>query len=771
MDGSPRLRINLLGQLTATSDGAPLDLGGPRQRAVLAVLLLASGEIVPAERVAESVWAGRAPADTAGALQAYVSHLRRRLQPGSAARTRSAVIVSEGPGYAVRLPRDAVDAWQFEQLLQQAAAESEPARIAGAPRGGPGAVARACAGRLRRRAVGRGGDRPAHRAADRRPGAAARRPARAGRGGHARAGPRGDGRRRAAARGAVAAAGARALPRAPAGRRAERPAPGPHDARRRARRRPRPRAAGAREPRCSRSRRCCTCPKPRSPGPPGARHPRVRDDLIDRDRELAAVRTALDDLVGGRPRLLLIEGPAGIGKTRLLAEARRLAGRALGAGARRRAAASSRRRSGSAPSGSSSSPSSPTPTAGTSCSAGRRPAPAASSTWPRPRRRRARSPSCTGCTGWPSTSPPAGRSLLAVDDVQWCDSASLRWLAYLVRRLEALPRAGRRHPAHRRAARRRGAARRARAGAGRDRAAPGAALAGRDRRHRRAAARRAGRHRCSRTPATGRPPGNPLLLRQLLRALESDGVRPDAAHADSVVAVGSRAVSSMVLVRLRRLPGSGSPPSRGRPRCSATAHRCRRSPRWRSFPKRDTAAALAALARAEIVKDEQPLAFVHPLVREAVYRDLPAAERELRHERAAAVLRAAGASDEQVAAHLLLAPPRGDEARWRRCGRRPGPPPSAARRTAPSPTCAGPSAEPPAGTARRDVLRRAGPARVAARRRRPAPSTCCRPTSCTTIPGSAPSSRSRSRAPRCSPARRASRRRSPGRRGWCCPTS
>jgi DNA-binding SARP family transcriptional activator len=86
VDGTSRLRINLLGQLTASYDGAPLDLGGPRQRAVLAVLLLARGEIVPAERLAESVWPDRAPADPAGALQAYVSHLRRRLQPGTAAR-------------------------------------------------------------------------------------------------------------------------------------------------------------------------------------------------------------------------------------------------------------------------------------------------------------------------------------------------------------------------------------------------------------------------------------------------------------------------------------------------------------------------------------------------------------------------------------------------------------------------------------------------------------------------------------------------------------
>lgn len=129
MDGTG-LQFGLLGTFTASRDGEPLDLGGRRQRAVLALLVLANGEVVPGERLAGSLWGESPPGDTAGALQAYVSHLRRRLQPGAAARNRSAVIVSEGRGYAVRLPRDAVDAWRFEDLLQRAEAAGDPRQVA-----------------------------------------------------------------------------------------------------------------------------------------------------------------------------------------------------------------------------------------------------------------------------------------------------------------------------------------------------------------------------------------------------------------------------------------------------------------------------------------------------------------------------------------------------------------------------------------------------------------------------------------------------------------
>jgi DNA-binding CsgD family transcriptional regulator len=73
------------------------------------------------------------------------------------------------------------------------------------------------------------------------------------------------------------------------------------------------------------------------------------------------------------------------------------------------------------------------------------------------------------------------------------------------------------------------------------------------------------------------------------------------------------------------------------------------------------AGASAALARAEILRPERPLGFVHPLVRDAVYHDLPLGERELAHARAARMLADAGASPEQVAAHLLAVPRRGEQ--------------------------------------------------------------------------------------------------------------
>jgi DNA-binding SARP family transcriptional activator/tetratricopeptide (TPR) repeat protein len=663
VEDTAQLRIGLLGACTAISGNVPLDLGGRRQRAVLVVLLLARGEVVPVERLTEAVWGDRPPADAAGALQAYVSHLRRRLQPGSAARTRSTVIVSEGRGYAARLPPDAVDVWRFERLLDRSGTATPAAAVQ--------LVSEALA-LWRGPPLAEWADEPWAEAEIARLGelrAVARERLMAARLQLGEASllvpdletmvseePLREVRWQllvlALYRSHRQADALSALRRARTTLADELGVdPGP--------------ALREIEQQVLAQSPALVVPTQRSRAPESEPAPeRVPEtvpspeDLLDREREMAAVRAALDDLAAGEPRLLLIEGPAGIGKTRLLSEVRRLAAarsvrvltargspleKAFGFGAVRQlfepALAMDERRGellvGAAASARGVFDLAPGESPDGSFAV------------------------LHGLYWLAVNLTSAGPLVLAVDDLQWCDSASLRWLAYLVRRLEAVPvlvvgtvRAGEQHadeelltelslePA---AVVLRPAAlshETTTALVGRRLGEPVSPLFA---------------MACSRTTS-----GNPLLLRQLLRALEADRVRPDAAHADVVVAVGSRAVSSMVLMRLRRLAGHAPGVARaaavlgdGAPLPAVAA--------LAGLPESDTAAALAALARVEIVKDEQPLAFVHPLVREAVYRDLPAAERALQHERAGQLLRNAGVSDEQVAAHLLLAPVRGDD--------------------------------------------------------------------------------------------------------------
>ncbi len=111
----------------ATGPGRPVDLGGPRRRALLAMLLAARGQVVSTDRLVAWLWGGTPPPGALGALQAYVSHVRRALEPDRAPRTSSAVLRSAPPGYLIVLPSDAVDAWRFEDLVTRAAARADPA--------------------------------------------------------------------------------------------------------------------------------------------------------------------------------------------------------------------------------------------------------------------------------------------------------------------------------------------------------------------------------------------------------------------------------------------------------------------------------------------------------------------------------------------------------------------------------------------------------------------------------------------------------------------
>ena len=120
------IRVRVLGPLEVTVDGVLASVGGPRQRCVLARLIAGHGQVVSADRLIEDLYADEAPARALAAVQSYVSHLRRALEPGRAAWDRAGVLTASPPGYALRLGYDMVDAWSFENQVHQAAGQDDP---------------------------------------------------------------------------------------------------------------------------------------------------------------------------------------------------------------------------------------------------------------------------------------------------------------------------------------------------------------------------------------------------------------------------------------------------------------------------------------------------------------------------------------------------------------------------------------------------------------------------------------------------------------------
>jgi DNA-binding CsgD family transcriptional regulator/tetratricopeptide (TPR) repeat protein len=154
--------------------------------------------------------------------------------------------------------------------------------------------------------------------------------------------------------------------------------------------------------------------------------------------------------------------------------------------------------------------------------------------------------------------------------------------------------------------------------------------------------------------------GNPLLLNELLKALVTDRVPPDAAHVHVVAELGPRAASRSVLFRLARLSADAAQVARA---ISVLGDRAEITivAKLAELEVPAVAVAIRELVRAEILRAEPPLGFVHPLVEAAVYHDLAPGERELQHEHVARLLVGLGAPDEQIAAHLLVIAGRGEE--------------------------------------------------------------------------------------------------------------
>jgi len=150
--------------------------------------------------------------------------------------------------------------------------------------------------------------------------------------------------------------------------------------------------------------------------------------------------------------------------------------------------------------------------------------------------------------------------------------------------------------------------------------------------------------------------GNPFLLRELVSAAREEGVTSPS----GVRALRPEAIRASILVRLGRLGDDARRLALAAAVLGPTA-----SPRLAAqlaeLDREAAAAAANALVAAHIFGPGEPLAFLHAIIREAVYADLPLGARRRDHLRAARLLRDAGKPAEEVSSHILLSDPVGED--------------------------------------------------------------------------------------------------------------
>ncbi len=399
-------------------------------------------------------------------------------------------------------------------------------------------------------------------------------------------------------------------------------------------------------------------------GPTEGSRVSAASDLLEREGELAQLGALVGAAREGAGRLVLVEGGAGIGKTRLLAAARERGAEAgmdvlharggelerefpfgivrqLFEPALARGGKAERREVLSGAAGLA--------------------APLFSGDYLTDRASAKADPAFATLHGlfWLTSNLAARRPLvLAIDDLHWADKPSLRWLAYLVRRLEGLPVLAVT------------CLRPADAGSEESplaqllsdpaafivRPAPlseaSVALLVRER-----LSGEADAEFCAACfAATG---GNPLLVHELVGALESEGVSPTAEQAAQVREIGPQGVVRSVRARLSQLPPEATSLARAVAILGDDVE-LHHAAAVAELDRESALEAAAMLGRVDILRAELPLGFVHPVVRAAVYSGLPPAERERGHARAATILAETTAPVEQVASQFLLVSPSAD---------------------------------------------------------------------------------------------------------------
>ena len=118
------MRVRILGPLELEDEsGLAVELGSPKQRALLALLVIHPNTVFSTDRIIDGLWGDQPPSDGARNVRVYVARLREVLEPDRAKRAPGRLIVTEPSGYALRIDPNDIDAHRFERLVGEARGE------------------------------------------------------------------------------------------------------------------------------------------------------------------------------------------------------------------------------------------------------------------------------------------------------------------------------------------------------------------------------------------------------------------------------------------------------------------------------------------------------------------------------------------------------------------------------------------------------------------------------------------------------------------------
>src|SRR6266545_1599132 len=119
LEAAGAVEFRVLGPVEVWDGQRLAGLGRPKQRALLAVLLVHANQVVALDRLIEELWGEQPPPQATASLQTYISNLRRVLEPGRPARTPPRVLVTQPPGYRLVVAPGELDATRFVALAEQ----------------------------------------------------------------------------------------------------------------------------------------------------------------------------------------------------------------------------------------------------------------------------------------------------------------------------------------------------------------------------------------------------------------------------------------------------------------------------------------------------------------------------------------------------------------------------------------------------------------------------------------------------------------------------